>query len=235
MSELPIEIWSDIACPWCYVGKRRLEAALDRFPQRASVRITWRSFELDPRAPREYPDAPSHSERLARKYGTSLRETEARMSQLVALARADGLAFDFTRIRSGNTFDAHRVLHLAKQLGKQDAVEERFFRAYLCEGEAIGLPDVLQRLASEAGLDGVHVGEALASGAYADAVRADQEEARELGIRGVPFFLLNRRYAISGAQASDVLLAAMQRAFAELESEPPAFAEGAACGPDGCE
>ena len=157
------------------------------------------------------------------------------MNQVVALAQAEGLAFDFSRIRSGNTFDAHRLLHLANLRGSQDALKERFLRAYLCEGEAIGHVDVLQRLAVEVGLDPAEVSDVLASGAHGDAVRADQNEARELGIRGVPFFVLNRTYAVSGAQTSDVLLSAVQRAFEELQpSSSAAYGEGAACGPDGC-
>ncbi|HEX6240937.1 MAG TPA: DsbA family oxidoreductase, partial [Polyangiales bacterium] len=145
MSEpLRIDIWSDIACPWCYVGKRRLEAALKQFP--APVAVTWHSFQLDPSAPRTLPASPPYAERLARKYGVPPAQGQAMITRMVQTAAEDGLAMDFERIQPGNTFDAHRLLHLAKLRGRQDALEERLFAAYLCEGQAIGEPEVLLRL-----------------------------------------------------------------------------------------
>jgi predicted DsbA family dithiol-disulfide isomerase len=216
------------------VGKRRLEAALERFPQRGEVEVVWRAFELYPSAPRERDSAMSYAERLAKKYHSSVPEAERRIARMTDMAKADGLAFHFERIRPGNTFDAHRVLHLASLRGVQGAVKERLLHAYMTEGEAIGLPDVLVRLAAEAGLDPEEVRAMLASDRYSHDVRADEEEASELGIEGVPFFVLDRRYAVSGAQPADLLLQALTQAWSEIDSKPVAFGAGAVCGPDGC-
>ncbi|WP_437640606.1 DsbA family oxidoreductase [Sorangium sp. So ce854] len=224
-----------IACPWCYVGKRRLESALARFPQRDAVKVVWRAFELDPSAPRVRSTEASYAERLARKYGSSVARAEEMIRTMTEVAAADGLAFRFDRVRPGNTFDAHRVLHLASERGVQDAVKERFLRGYMTEGEPIGEPEALVRLAADAGLDPDEVAGVLASDAHAREVRADEEEARSLGITGVPFFVLGGRYAVSGAQPADVLLGALTRAWAEAAAAPSAeLGEGAACGPDGC-
>jgi len=236
MPSLELEVWSDIACPWCYVGKRRLEGALKRFPHAASVKLTWRSFELDPGAPQEQDRTVPHAARLARKYGMSVEQAQKATDNLVGVARAEGLVFDFVNIRSGNTFDAHRLLHLAHARGLQDAVKERFMKAYFEQGELMSDHGSLVRLASEAGLDAREVTDVLASDAYAAAVRADEAQARELGITGVPCFVWGRRFAVSGAQPVEVLLAALQQAWSEqsVGAEPPEASEGAVCGPDGC-
>lgn len=234
MPELRIDVWSDIACPWCYVGKRRLEAALAAFPERDAVTLIWHAFELDPAAPRSLDPSQSYAARLARKYGSSVAQAELMIRRMTETAAADGLDFHFETIRPGNTFDAHRLLHLALLRGKQDALKERLFRAYLTEGEPIGEPAALARLAADVGLDPVEVQQVLAGDAHADAVRADEETARRLGIRGVPFFVLAGRYAVSGAQPSDVLLGALRTAW-DAAQQPEDAAEGAVCGPDGCD
>jgi len=233
--KLRVDIWSDIACPWCYIGKRHLEAALARFPHRDAVEIVWHAFELNPSAPRQIERTSSYAERLARKYGSSVAEAERRIARMTDLAKADGLSFRFDRIRPGNTFDAHRVLHMARERGGQDAVKERLLRAYMTEGEAIGQPEVLVRLAAEAGLDAEEVRSQLAEGGYAEEVREDEEQARELGIDGVPFFVLGGKYAVSGAQPAEILLQALTQAWNDNPIEAGAVAEGAACGPDGCD
>jgi predicted DsbA family dithiol-disulfide isomerase len=237
VAKLRIDIWSDIACPWCYVGKRRLEQALARFPHRAEVDIVWRAFELDPAAPRVRDPAQSYAERLGKKYGSSTVQAQAMIDRMVATAAGDGIAMRFDIIRSGNTFDAHRLLHLAHERGVQDALKERLFLAYLTEGQAIGEPDVLRPLAVEVGLDAREVDELLAGDGGATEVRRDQALARELGISGVPFFVLAGRLGVSGAQPADVLLAALDRAWRECTepSEIEPIVEGAACGPDGCD
>jgi predicted DsbA family dithiol-disulfide isomerase len=232
MPELRIDIWSDIACPWCYVGKRRLEAALAAFEHRDAVTVIWRAFELDPAAPRSIDPAISYAARLARKYGSSVAQAEEMIRRMTETAAADGLEFHFERIRPGNTFDAHRLLHLAGERGKQDALKERLFRAYLGEGEPIGEPAALARLAAEVGLDPTEVQAVLAGDAHADAVRADEETARRLGIRGVPFFVLAGRYAVSGAQPAAALRDVLATAWADVQHAD--VAEGAVCGPDGC-
>ena len=233
-NELRIDVWSDIACPWCYVGKRRLEAALALFPHRDAVEIVWRAFELDPSAPSERDRSVSYAERISKKYGTAVREAEVRVKQMTDVAAQNGLDFRFDIIRSGNTFDAHRVIHLAAERGKQDAVKERLLRAYLTEGELMSDPETLVRLGGEAGLDPEEVRALLASDGHVKHVREDEDEARKLGISGVPFFVMGGKYAVSGAQPTEVLLRALQRAWDDLGARPLVYAEGAACGPDGC-
>ena len=220
MKTLSVDVWSDIACPWCYVGKRRLEAALARFPHRDAVKVAWRAFELDPTAPRVRDRSVSYIQRLARKYGSSKAEAEGMIRRMTDVAAGDGLAFHFDRVQSGNTFDAHRVLHLAAARGVGGATKERFLRAYMTEGEPIGEPEVLARLAGEVGLDREEVRDVLAGDRYASDVRADEEDARKIGVTGVPFFVIGGRYAVSGAQTADVLLDALTRAWdREAESQ----------------
>ncbi len=223
-----VEIWSDIACPWCYVGKRRFEAALGGFAHRDEVEVTWRSFELDPSAPREREhDGATH---LAEKYGASREQALAMQRSMTEAAAGDGLDFRFDLARSGNTFDAHRLLHLAHEHGVQDALEERLMRAYLTEGQVIGDPTVLQGLGEEVGLDAATVADVLAGDRYADEVRADERTASALGIRAVPFFVVDRAVGASGAQASEVLLDMLRRARPVV----PVVATGDSCGADGC-
>jgi predicted DsbA family dithiol-disulfide isomerase len=232
MSRLRIDVWSDIACPWCYVGKRHLEQALASFPEAPSVEVVWHAYELNPSAARETHEGP-YAERLAKKYGMSREQAQQRIDHLVSVGKADGLTLDFERIRPGNTFDAHRVVFYAREVGLQDAAKERFLRGYLSEGEAIGSPEVVLRLAAEAGLDPDRVSAILASDSYAREVRTDEAEAQRLGITGVPFFVIGGRYALSGAQPSELFVRALQQAWSELAA-PTELAEGAACGPDGC-
>jgi predicted DsbA family dithiol-disulfide isomerase len=235
VAKLIIDIWSDIACPWCYVGKRRLEAALAQFAHRSEVDIVWRAFELDPSAPRVRDRSQSYAERLSRKYGTGAAQAQVMIDRMVATAAQDGIAMRFDIIQPGNTFDAHRLLHLAHERDRQDALKERLMRGYLTEGQAIGEPEVLRPLAVEVGLDDAEVSAVLASDRYAAQVRQDEAIARELGISGVPFFVLGGRLGVSGAQPADVLRGALDRAWAELTPEIQPIVEGAVCGPDGCE
>jgi predicted DsbA family dithiol-disulfide isomerase len=236
VAKLRIDIWSDIACPWCYIGKRRLEQALDRFAHKADVDIVWRAFELDPSAPRIRDSSQTYAERLAKKYGTQPQQAQQRLDQMVATAASDGLEFRFDRIQPGNTFDAHRLLHLAHERGIQDALKERMLRAYMTEGQAIGDPAVLIALAREAGLDEREARDVLDGDRYAAEVRTDEALARELGISGVPFFVLEGRLGVSGAQPAEVLLGALDKAWSErARPELDTFAEGATCGPDGCD
>jgi predicted DsbA family dithiol-disulfide isomerase len=231
---LLVDVWSDVACPWCYVGKRRLEAALAKFPHRDHVKVTWHAFELDADAPRVRPPGVSHVERIAKKYGIPVEKAEAASENLVAVAAADGITMRFDRIKSGNTFDAHRVIHLAGEHGLQDAMKERLLLGYFTEGESIGEPDVLVRLAAEAGLDAEEVRTMLRGDRFTDAVRDDERQATELGIRGVPFFVVAGRFGLSGAQPVDVLLAALTKGWDATKPSVTAADEGATCGPDGC-
>lgn len=233
---MKVEIWSDIVCPWCYIGKRRFEAARARFAHGDDIHLTWHSFELDPNA-----DAVATgdlAERLAAKYGMTVERARAMQANMTQVAAEDGLNFRFDIARSGNTFDAHRLLHLAAEQGIQDAVKERFFKAYLIDGESIGDRDTLVRVAAEAGLDPEAARATLESDAYAREVRADERRAAALGISGVPFFVIDEKYGISGAQPADVILDALEQAWDE--SHPPAplavvgGGKGAACVGDEC-
>src|SRR3954454_5597620 len=201
---MQIGIWSDIACPWCYVGKRRFEAALEQFEHRDEVEVTWRSFELDPEAPAAREG--DHTAHLAAKYGTSVDQAQAMHDRMTETAAAEGLAFRFDQVRSGNTFDAHRLTHLAASHGLQDAMKERLMRAYLEEGQLISDHATLRRLAGEVGLPADEVADALATDAFAAAVRGDEATAHALGISAVPFFVADRAIGASGAQPAEVLL-----------------------------
>lgn len=209
---MKVEIWSDIACPWCYVGKRRFEAALNRFEHRADVEVRWRSFELDPNAP-AIRDGDS-VQRLADKYGMSRQEALAANARLTAMAAAEGLDYHLDTVRSGNTFDAHRLLHFAAEHGLQDVVKERLLCAYFVENEPIGDRETLVRLAGETGLPEQGAREILTSDDYAEAVRADEKQAAAYGISGVPFFVIDGHYGVSGAQPAKLLLETLRRAWA---------------------
>lgn len=231
---MKVEIWSDVVCPWCYIGKRRFERALRYFEHRDQVVIEWRSFELDPEAPRR--SAVNTVDRLATKYRVSREQAVAMTDRVTKLAAEEGLDYRLDVAQQGNTLDAHRLLHLATERGRQEALEERLFRAYFTEAEPIGQPDALVRLAAEAGLDAAEAEAVLDGEAYTDQVRADQREAAELGIEGVPFFVIDRRFGVSGAQTSDVLLQALRRAWAESHPalEMAGGGEDSACTDDSC-
>jgi predicted DsbA family dithiol-disulfide isomerase len=206
-----VQIWSDVVCPWCYIGKRRFESAVASFEH--PVEVIWRSFELNPNAP-PVRDG-SNVERMARKYGIPVGQAAAQYRRITELARAEGLDYHLDRARAGSSFDAHRLLHLAGERGVQDAVKERFLAAYLEEGVAIGLTDELVPVAVGAGLDAAEVDAVLAGDTYGDTVRADEAEAIDIGITGVPFFVIDGRFSIPGAQDPDTILRVLERAWAK--------------------
>jgi len=225
-----IDIWSDVACPWCAVGRAHLAQALQGLPQADAVTIRWRSFELDPHAPAVREG--DYVQRLADKYGMPRDRADQMVQQMQARGQALGLGFDFTHIQPGNTFDAHRLLHLAHERGYQDQLKQALFQAYFADGVAIGRADELVAVAASVGLDEAEVREVLSSDRYADAVRADERAAAQLQIRGVPFFVIDQRYALSGAQPPEVLRQALTEAAADAARTEGG--EAAACGPDGC-
>jgi predicted DsbA family dithiol-disulfide isomerase len=210
-----IEVWSDVVCPWCYVGKRNLEAALADFPHADQVTVEWRSFELDPNTPTRV--ELSMDEVLERKYGMTPDQASSANRRLTELAAAAGLEYHLDRVQIGNTFDAHRLLHLAAHQGLGDELTERILRAYFTEGRAVSDPVTLAELAADVGLDAVRVTEVLNSDEYADEVRADEARAVELGSTGVPFFVLDGRFGIPGAQPPDVLLRLLHRVWDSSE------------------
>ncbi len=207
------EIWSDVICPWCYIGKRRFEKALAQFGQRENVNVIWRSFELDPNAPPQYPG--TLEELLARKYGVSPQQAAAMNARVTASAREIGLEYRLADAHPGNTFDAHRLQHLAtaRQLG--DRATERIMHAYFREGLAVSDRTALARLAPEFGIAESDALAMLESDDYSGAVRADESRAAEFGITGVPFFVFDEKSGISGAQPVEVFAEALQQAWAD--------------------
>jgi predicted DsbA family dithiol-disulfide isomerase len=211
-----VDIWSDVVCPWCYVGKRRFEAALAAFPHRDRVEVHWRSFELDPRAPRRRDG--DRIEHLATKYRIPRDQAEAMDRQITEAARGVGLDLQLARTQAGNSFDAHRLLHLAADHGLADGLKERLLRGYFSEGEPIGDPAALARLAVEAGLPAAEVDDVLAGARYAEAVRADERHAQALGATAVPFFVIDETYGIAGAQPPEVFTNVLERAWSETHA-----------------
>jgi predicted DsbA family dithiol-disulfide isomerase len=210
---MKLELWSDLVCPWCYIGKRRLEAALARFEHRDEITLALRSFELDPNAPPRVEG--SLAQLLADKYGGSLADAQARQAQITELAAEDGLEYHFERAQHGNTFDAHRLLHLAAERDVEDAVAERLLTGYFRDGLAIGDSAALAGAVAEAGLAREEAEAVLSGDRYADAVRLDEQRATALGIRGVPFLVIDERFGVSGAQSADVFLQVLEQAWGE--------------------
>jgi predicted DsbA family dithiol-disulfide isomerase len=229
-----IEIWSDVVCPWCYIGKRHLEAALSTFEHRDDVEVVYRSFELDPSAP-EVP-VETTVESLARKFGTDVAGARELMARADGVAASVGLEFHHADAPHARTVTAHRLLHLAAAEGRQAELKEALLAAYFSRGENVGDHAVLRSVAVGAGLDPARVDEVLTSDEYADAVRADIDQARAYGATGVPFCVVDQKYGVSGAQPTEVFEQLLERAWAdahpvvELVGGPGADA----CGPDGC-
>lgn len=209
MNPLPIDVWSDVACPWCWVGKRHLETAIAA--SGISATIDWRAFELDPTAPREAPEQTDYVERLAKKYGTSRNEAQQMIDRMVEFGRASGLEMRFDRIRPSNTFDAHRLLAWARERGRQTELKESLFAAYLHDGLCVSDPEVLAGLAAEVGLDPNEAREVLSGGNHEEEVRSDEQLAARIGATAVPFFVFDNRLAVSGAQPAEVLRDAITR------------------------
>jgi len=213
---MKIDIWSDIMCPFCYIGKRKMEAALKQFEHRDDVQINWHSFQLDPNL-RPQPGKNIY-DYLAERKGQS-REWAVRVNdQVTATALQEGLVYNMGEAVIANSFDAHRLVHLAAAHGLADAAEEELFKAYFTDGKDISDHNTLMQLGINIGLRAVEIGEMLNSSAYADEVQADIERAHQIGINGVPFFLINDKYGISGAQPSEVHLDGLQRAWREYEN-----------------
>lgn len=206
-----IDIWSDIVCPFCYVGKRNLELALAEFEHRDEVDVVWHSFELDPSAT-EHP-AGSLPELIASKYQMPLEQAIVSQESLAERARKVGLDFNWRQARYGNTFDAHRVIHYASEQGLASAAQEAFKMAYFTEGRSVQDHESILDIASEVGLDTAEVEAVLKSDRYAADVRADEQLAHQLGINGVPFFLFESKWAVNGAQPAEALLQALRHVW----------------------
>ncbi len=218
-----IELWSDVVCPWCAIGRKRLDDALAGFPHADEVSVELRSFELDPTAPRGAGPAAPMVEVLASKYGVGVAEAATMMKRVEGLAADEGLEMHMETTRHSNTVDAHRLLHLARAKGgsaTQQQVCSDLMSAYFEHGEDVGDPVVLRRVAEQAGLDAADVEALLAGDAYAEAVAADVRQARAYGATGVPFFVVDQKYGVSGAQPVEVFTQLLERAWADAHSEP---------------
>jgi predicted DsbA family dithiol-disulfide isomerase len=210
---MKIEVWSDFVCPFCYIGKRRLETALEKFEHKDEVELVFKSFELDPSSKKKS-DENIH-EIIAKKYGIPVEQAKASNNQIVAAAKAIGLNFNFDDVIRTNTFDAHRVAHYAKTEGKMNELAERIFKAYFVDSLNISDHKVLASLSSEVGLNSDKVLSVLESNQYAEEARKDEETASKLKISGVPYFIINNKYTISGAQQPEIFLEAIEKAREE--------------------
>jgi len=236
---MKIQIWSDIQCPFCYIGKRQLESALDQFPNRGEIEIEWKSYQLDPSLPeRSLKDTDAYHY-IANSKGISLEQSTKMHNDVTSWAQRVGLSYRFDKAVIVNSMKAHRIIQLAKQHNLGDVAEERFFKAYFTEGKDLSNPETLLSLGLEIGLTATDVEEALNDAKYAQLVQQDIQQAAQLGIRGVPFFLIDGKYAISGAQPTTVFLQGLQQAYHAWKQEQATIekpGEGASCSPDGkCE
>ena len=227
---MQVEIWSDVFCPFCYIGKRNFERALEQFPHRDQVTITWKSFQLQPDAPLETDQ--SSNERLAEKYGVSIEQARQMQASVSQRAAEVGLAYDLHNTQVTNSFNAHRLTHLAKEHGLQDAAEERIFKAYFTEGKHVGRRESLLELGREIGLPEFEITEVLDTDRFAADVVADCQEGVALGLQGVPFFVFERRYAVAGAQPPEVFGEVLERVWNESK---PVQLIAAAAPADGCD
>ncbi len=233
--DMKIDIWSDIACPWCYIGKRRLETALADYPHRDSVDITWHSYQLDPTLPEHYDG--TEAEYLASRKGMPIEQVKQMFGHVAEQAAGEGLAYDFDALVVANSARAHELLHLAKEAGHPDAVKEALLSAHFEHGADIGDVDTLVRIGTSTGLDEGSIRAALEDGRYKAAVAADIDMARQIGVTGVPFVVVDMKYAVSGAQPPELFREVLDKAWAE---QAPAIqhvggsSEADACGPDGC-
>ncbi len=234
---MKIEVWSDVVCPFCYIGKRRLEEALEKFPHKDKVEVEFKSYQLDPNTP-PY-TGQSYYDSMAAKFG-SVEQVKQMTDNLAVQAKSVGLDFDFENAKQANTFDAHRISKFAETHGRGLGISEKLLKAHFVDGKDVGDAETLADIAAEVGLDR---DDALAAfedkQAYADEVNADIEEASQFGITGVPYFIINRKYAISGAQPVETFLGALEKVWEE-ENPVPVFedlstTDADACGPEGCE
>ncbi|MEQ1142010.1 DsbA family oxidoreductase [Acinetobacter soli] len=225
-----VDIWSDVVCPFCYIGKKRLEHVAAEVG--VELDIHWHSFELDPDAPAHHDT--SNTERLAKKYGRSVEEMQQMQQNIAQMAAEEGIDFQWQKANSGNSFDAHRIIHLAQSKGLGNQAKEAFFHAYMTEGLAIGEREVVEEIASRIGLDHAEVEYVLQSDELADFVRHDEKIAHEqLNISGVPFFVFDQKFALSGAQPREVFLQVLNQSLAQIEQQSPTDAN--TCSDEKCD
>lgn len=222
-------------CPFCYIGKRNIEAALSQFPSANEIEIEWKSFQLDPNLPQTATD--SHEEYLAKRKGFPAEQVKGMLEQVTRTAKQAGLDYHLEQSVIVNSFNAHRLIQFAKQKGLGDEAEERLFYAYFTEGKDVADLETLTALGKEIGLDANELQTAFTDPQYAEMVEEDIEEARAIGVTGVPFFVFDRKYAVSGAQPAESFLQALERSFGEWQEKNPKgklnVSEGDSCGVDG--
>lgn len=238
-----VDIWSDVVCPFCYIGKKRLEAAAEQAG--IELEVFWHSYQLDPNAPIRQEG--SNTERLAAKYNRSIAEVEEMQRNIAEMAKQEGIEFNWEKANSGNTFNAHRLIHLAQSLGLGSEAKEAFFYSYMTQGLAIGERETLEDVAARIGLNPNQVDDILDSDEFSEFVKYDEEVAREqLKVTGVPFFVFDQRVALAGAQPTNIMKEVLEKAFAsikehdDVEDAPeaaPELASDAApsCNDDACD
>ncbi len=236
-TRLSVDIFSDIACPWCFIGKRRFEKAVEALPFGEKIDVKWHAFQLDPSLPDHYEG--SELDYLVKAKGMPADQVAGMIQHVTGQAAAEGLNYDFEALRPANSFTALRLLALAKDRNMGDAMKEALLSAHFEKGLDTGDKETLQRIADQVGLDSAETEEVLASDKYAAEVRADGTRAREMGVSGVPFFVLDNKYGISGAQPSEVFEQALSQVWkeiggSELQMMATPSADGEVCGPDGC-
>lgn len=232
---MKIEIWSDVVCPFCYIGKRNLELALAQFPQRNQLEITWKSFVLDPHLPETAED--SYADYLVKRKGLALEQVNGMIAGIIHTAKNVGLHFDFDRSVLVNSHKAHQLIQFAKTKTLGQQAEEVLFEAFFVNGQDTAHNETLLQLGEKIGLDKTELRLVLENKSFSEAIEKDIDEARKIGVNGVPFFLINQKYAISGAQPPEVFLSTITKAFEEWQRENPAnnleIIEGQSCGLDG--
>jgi protein disulfide-isomerase len=236
-NQLKIQIWSDVMCPFCYIGKRKIEEALNQFKNKNSVAIEWKSFQLDP----NFVATPNESiiDHLAEKYRKDTDWAQTMVDNMTENAKRSGLDFHFKKAILANSLNAHRLLHLAKKHDLSNELEELLFKAYLTDGKNVNDLRTLELLGLEIGLDKDAIEKVLHSDIYAKEVRQDQEEAQAIGVTGVPFFVFDNKYAVSGAQPTDVFLKTLEKTWEEGNFDTKLKLQNTngenSCGIDGCE
>ena len=220
-NKMEVEVWSDIMCPFCYIGKRNYEKALQQFAEANNVEINWKSFQLDPSIPEHSDKKESVYQYLANRKGMSYEQSVKMHENLIQTAKNAGLEYNFDKAIIANSFNAHRMIQFAKTKGLGDKAEDRLFYAYFTQGKDFGSPSVLIELGKDIGLTEDEVNNALANDEFAYKVKQDIQQARSIGVRGVPFFLFNNKYAISGAQPPEIFLQTLQKSFEEWRKDNP--------------
>ena len=234
---MQIDIWSDISCPFCYIGKRNLESGLAAFPNSDNLNITWKSFQLDPDLPEE--ERFSHEEYLSSKKGLAKVQVENLLDRVTQMAKGVGLDYHFDKVVTVNSYKAHRVIQMAKTKGLGDRAEELFFKAYFTDGKNIADDATLFEIGKEIGLTEADIQEALTNDLYSQKVDADMYEAQQVGVRGVPFFVFDNKYALSGAQPAEAFIQTLEKAYSEWQAKQPKnnleITDGASCNVEGCD